>query len=96
MGYTIVLMSAEVFDPSEFDGIAGADVCAVQKGKYMYCTGRYATVDEANRQLNVIWRKGVRKLMSCGRNRGYFIANRHLHQKQLFLNSEELKEILNF
>ena len=100
MGYTIVLMSAdEVFDPSEFEGITDIDVYAVQKGKYMYCTGMYATVDEANRQLNVIRRKGFKEAYVLRKKSGVFYSESEPAPKTAVpkkRNSEELKKILNF
>ena len=100
VGYTIVLMSAdEVFDPSEFEGITDIDVYAVQKGKYMYCTGMYATVDEANRQLNVIRRKGFKEAYVLRKKSGVFYSESEPAPKTAVpkkRNSEELKKILNF
>ena len=100
VGYTIVLMSADkVFDPSEFEGIADVDVYAVQKGKYMYCTGMYATVDEANRQLNVIQGKGFKEAYVLRKKSGVFYSESAPAPKTAVpkkRNSEELKKILNF
>lgn len=98
--YTVVLMSADkVFDPSEFEGIAGVDVYAVQQGKYMYCSGMYASADEANRQLNVVRGKGFKNAYVLRRNSGIFYSESVPAQRTAAFrkrNPEELKKILNF
>lgn len=58
-GYTIVLMSADrVLDLSEFKGVDEVDVYAVQGGKYMYCSGMYATPEQAMPYLTQMKSRG--------------------------------------
>lgn len=72
-GYTVVLMSADrVFDPSEFSGIENVDVFAISKGKYMYCAGLFASVEEAAVELSKAQNKGFKNAYILRRKGGEF------------------------
>lgn len=72
-GYTVVLMSADrVFDPTEFQGINNVDVFAISKGKYMYCAGLFATVEEASSELRKAQEKGFGNAYILRRKGGEF------------------------
>lgn len=58
-GYTVVLMPASrVLDVSRFAGIPEVDVYAVEGGEYMYCSGLFASAEEAADYLKYIRGKG--------------------------------------
>lgn len=99
-GYTIVLMSADkVFDPDKFKGITDVDVYAVREGKYMYCSGRFATIEEAYRRLDVVRRMGFRNAYVLGRKSGVFYGGSESAPPLAVpgkRDPEELKRLLDF
>lgn len=57
--YTIVLMvSDRMMDLERFEGIGEVDVYAVNSGKYMYCSGLYASPEEAVARLGRVKQQG--------------------------------------
>lgn len=99
-GYTVVLMSADkVFDSSEFAGIGEVDVFAIRKGKYMYCSGIYETVDEAMQQLAKVQERGFRNAYVLRRSGGEFYsetAGRQTAGESTKRDAATLKKILSF
>lgn len=99
-GYTVVLMSADqVFDSREFAGIGDVDVFAIQRGKYMYCSGMYATVEEAMQQLTKVQNKGFRNAYILRRSGGEFYSGSVAEQpaeSPAHRNAAALRKILNF
>ena len=97
-GYTVVLMSADrVFEPSRFSGIDDVDVFAIQKGKYMYCSGNYASIEEAHNQLDKVQQNGFKNayIIRRGRSREYS-ETRPSSSMASRRNTADLKQLLNF
>lgn len=96
-GYTIVLMSADrVFDPEKFSGIPDVDVYAVEKGKYMYCSGFYQTSAEADRQLERVRGLGFKNAYVLRKGSGNLYTQSTTSTSATPRNRQELKELLNF
>lgn len=96
-GYTVVLMSADqVFDPSEFPGIDNVDVFAIQKGKYMYCSGYYASIEEAQAQLQKVQLNGFKNAYIIHRSGGAEYSETAATGNTSRRTSAGLKQLLNF
>lgn len=94
-GYTVVLMSADkVFDPNEFKGIKDVDVFAISRGKYMYCTGLFKTVEEAKTALYKAQEMGFKNAYILRRKGGEFYSAPTVGNVSR-RNSEDLKDILS-
>lgn len=103
-GYTVVLMSADrVYDPSSFREIQDVDVFLVDRNRYMYCSGMFATVKEANVALNRARNCGFKDAYILRRKDGEFYAgpamnesSRQTTQRSVVRrNNSDLKNILN-
>lgn len=102
-GYTVVLMSADrVFDPSTFQEIQDVDVFLVDRNQYMYCSGMFATVKEANVALNTARNCGFKDAYILRRKNGEFYAgpansesSRTTQRTIPRRNNSDLKSILN-
>lgn len=102
-GYTVVLMSADrVFDPSSFREIQDVDVFRVDRNQYMYCSGMFATVQEANVALNTARNCGFKDAYILRRKNGEFYAGPAANESSRTVqrtgprrNNSDLKSILN-
>ena len=99
-----MLMSADrVYDPSSFREIQDVDVFLVDRNRYMYCSGMFATVKEANVALNRARNCGFKDAYILRRKDGEFYAgpamnesSRQTTQRSVVRrNNSDLKNILN-
>jgi len=96
-GYTVVLMSADrVFDSEEFAGVGEVDVLATPQGN-MYCSGMYATVAEAMKQLANVQSKGFKQAYVLRKSGGKFYSEgAPASRPEVRRDAEVLRKLLIF